>query len=81
MHSCANSRKDLGTLQTNVEYLTDRIINNNATSNNTNYSAINNDQNLGAISSSNDFDISEAQIANQESALEHNEGTFNQIKI
>lgn len=73
----------MGALQTNVEYLTDRIINSNATPNNNNsnninsgynanYAPTNNDPNLVANSnSSNDFDIMEPQI---ESAIDQVEG-------
>lgn len=68
----------MGALQTNVEYLTDRIINNSATPNNSNntsnanYAALGSDQHLVA-SSSNDFDVVDPQI---ESAIDHNEGTM-----
>lgn len=66
----------MGALQTNVEYLTDRIINNNSNTSNVNYAAGGSalaDQNLVAHSS-NDFDM-DPQILNQESALDQNEGT------
>lgn len=66
----------MGALQTNVEYLTDRIINNSApnSNNNTsnaNYAALGSDQHLVA-NSSNDFDVVDPQI---KSAIDQNEGT------
>lgn len=65
----------MGALQTNVEYLTDRIINNNNNNNGANYSTINtNDQNLVANSINNDFDINmEPQI--QDNPSDQSEGT------
>lgn len=87
--SCGTCRKDLGALQTNVEYLTDRIINNNSNNganitnpNANNYAALSHDdQNMNLVAhSSNDFDnnIMEAQNLNQEIAIDHNEGTRDQ---
>lgn len=93
-NSYDNSRKDLGALQTNVEYLTDRIINNNNNSNpsgdggaSNNYATSSaadqqNHQNL-VSNSSNDFDNNnmEPQIANQMNPIDQSEGTLDSKRI
>lgn len=64
----------MSALQTNVEYLTDRLINNNDNSSTNNYAT--NDQNLVANSNTDFETIMEPHLVAQDNANDRSEGIY-----